>query len=152
MHFLSIIWDILSSPRNGIEWMLCILMWIIVLFFVFMLGVGVFSLIKKLFYVITLTYDEEKFDAEVVNREYSGPYTSTYYIKSGNVMVPITQHHDASYAVVIKTKGHSKLIDTIHDEDFYHLAHIGHPVSVIMKVGRDKSDTPKDWRILRYSY
>ena len=70
----------------------------------------------------------------VVDKEYIAAYTSTMYIKSGNVLVPSTTHYPESYNITVDVDG---LIDEISvSKDSYDTIKVGDWLKVIYKKGR----------------
>jgi len=80
-----------------------------------------------------LNYDNYSIEAEVVGKIVNVDQETTY-IKSGDVLLPMTSAH-TNYSVDVK---YEELVDTIKDKSLYYRVEVGDNVSCFLVRGYDK--------------
>ena len=69
-------------------------------------------------------------DGEIVDKYYKPPYTTTTFVSTGKVFVPITQTHPASYGVTIKVCYNDYSYTTDYNNAFLYSKNKGTKVQV----------------------
>jgi hypothetical protein len=114
---------------NGWEGIIIgILIWILAVFLFVLIGYGIY-------YLIDSSNLEFKNGVGLITNKFFTPYhTTTIFVMSGKVLVPIIQHHPDTYEFLIKINGLNDLIEVSHEQ--YLSLDINDKVECIYKLGR----------------
>lgn len=94
--FISMFIDPFTEAEGFIGYALASLIWVLGLAIIFIIGWGAGYLIDSSF----LSTKEDK--GVIVNKYIIPAHTTTTYIQSGKVLVPIITHHDTNYVIEIQ--------------------------------------------------
>lgn len=95
---------------------------LIIVFIVFL--ILIVSLIGSMIYQ-NVSYGEK--EGRIINKYYKDPYTTTTYVMSGKVMIPISNHHSESWNFELQKEvdGKNKTTTVEVSQDIYNQYDIG---------------------------
>lgn len=123
------LWSFLAEPIDGFwDGVIRVILWVCFLGITFLILWGIFSLLDS------CGRPEKEGYGEIIGKYYHEPYTTTTFIKSGDVNVPITTFHPERWSVDITVDGSTDGIDV--SESYYNSATDNQQVYVSYVRGR----------------
>lgn len=106
----------MKSEKGFIEAFFIILFVALLILLVSLIGIMIYQ---------NVSYGEK--EGTITNKYYKGPYTTTSYMMSGKVMIPITNYHSESWNFELQkeVKGKTKNITIEVAQDIYNQYNIG---------------------------
>ena len=105
------------------------------------IGGLIYAMEVKLPYRKKLRYEVYPDTAKVIKKEHVTPYTNTYIIAIGKIMVPQTIYYSEAFNVFLTYDGKEYCFN---DEELYNLLEVGDSIYVMVHKGFNKKNEVKD--------
>ncbi len=153
---IKVFWEILTfqnlptseEPHYYLDMTIAILIWLITIICLTLITALFIELTRIIYRSIAYQYETETLPAQVIGKSYTPSTTHLTY--NAALKVPLTTTNSPQYNVKIITS--NGLSDVINDRSLYRQTREGTPLTVTMKIGRNRHQQIKYWKVTKYSY